>query len=405
MGRIFKSFIFDGKKSKDFNIYVSGTGVYDAPERDVDLVEIPGRDGALVIDNGRYKNITVTYPASAHDVTQADFSQKIEALRNFLTSRIGYKRLEDEYNLDEFRMGIYKSGLQVDPSLHGKAGEFSLVFDCKPQRFLKSGEAPTEFTADGKIYNPTYYESSPLLEVEGRGEVVLNGYPIEINVDPLGELSLFNAVTGQFQVGAVFADVPFTSGDDIAVKNSAWSITYRPPAGGYILDATIANLSGVTAQASIANGGQAVIVSIAKNAADFIEGQSLTVTGSLRLFVDGKKADSTNFTDTIDITVSIYYNGTKTISATYNTSGVNNVIYSTDSVKLGDGFIDSTVTSLGETLYIDCELGEAYTANGQSWNNAVSLGADLPKLSPGDNTVTLANTIDALRIIPRWFRL
>ena len=54
MGRLFKSFIFDGKKSKDFGVYISGNAVYDAPEKDVELIEIPGRDGELIIDNGRY---------------------------------------------------------------------------------------------------------------------------------------------------------------------------------------------------------------------------------------------------------------------------------------------------------------------------------------------------------------
>ena len=36
-------------------------------------------------------------------------------------------------------MAIYKSGLDVDTK-QLKAGQFSLEFECKPQRFLKSGE-------------------------------------------------------------------------------------------------------------------------------------------------------------------------------------------------------------------------------------------------------------------------
>ena len=143
MAKIYKSFLFDGKKSEDFDVYITGSAVYDAPDRDVELIDIPGRNGALVIDRNKFKNITVTYPAGTYAKDQADFSLKMEALRNFLASRKGYKRLEDEYNLDEFRLGIYKDGLQVDPVLHGKAGQFSLVFDCKPQRYLKSGETST----------------------------------------------------------------------------------------------------------------------------------------------------------------------------------------------------------------------------------------------------------------------
>ena len=53
-------FVFGGKFSKDYGLYVSGSGTFNAPERDVELVEVPGKNGSLVLDNGRFKNITVT---------------------------------------------------------------------------------------------------------------------------------------------------------------------------------------------------------------------------------------------------------------------------------------------------------------------------------------------------------
>ena len=55
--------VYGGKCSKDYGLYVSGSGTFNAPERDVDLVEVPGKNGTLVLDNGRFKNIPVTYPA------------------------------------------------------------------------------------------------------------------------------------------------------------------------------------------------------------------------------------------------------------------------------------------------------------------------------------------------------
>ena len=54
-----KSFTFAGRSSKDFGIYLSGSGVFNAPERDVETISIPGRSGDLILDNGRFKNISV----------------------------------------------------------------------------------------------------------------------------------------------------------------------------------------------------------------------------------------------------------------------------------------------------------------------------------------------------------
>lgn len=400
MAKIYKSFLFDGKKSEDFDVYITGSAVYDAPDRDVELIDIPGRNGALVIDRNKFKNITVTYPAGTYAKDQADFSLKMEALRNFLASRKGYKRLEDEYNLDEFRLGIYKDGLQVNPVLHGKAGQFSLVFDCKPQRYLKSGEAPTEFTADGEIFNPTFFDASPLLEVEGRGEILLNGFPIEINVDPLGELPLFNAVMyNGSSASNTFDDVPYASGDDIHVRGSEWSVEVAVP-GSLIYNPTPTG-TGVTAVSSLISGGSSLKLTASLADAVFTEGTPETKTYSADV-----NFTASNVAYNAALAISLIYDGAKRIRASASLTLSDNAIRAISmSTKLGAGTVDSTKTSLNEILFIDCELGEVYDENGQSYNNAVSLGADLPVLSPGKNIVELANTIDALRIIPRWWRI
>ena len=172
---IFKSFIFDNIKSLDHGIYITGEAVYNAPQRVVDMISVPGRNGDIAIDQGRFENIDVKFPAGAYSAlhTQEDFAQKIMEIRNLLASRYTYKRLVDEYHPDEYRMGVYKSGLEVDPVAYSSAGEFDIVFDCKPQRWLLSGEEAQTFTSSGTIENPTLFEAKPLLAVTGGGILTL----------------------------------------------------------------------------------------------------------------------------------------------------------------------------------------------------------------------------------------
>ena len=132
-------FTFDNTTSRSLSTYISGEGSFNAPERVYDMQAIPGRNGALAIDEKRFENIEVTYPAFIFQSTGSDFESKVIALRNFLLSRNGYKRLTDTYHTDEFRMAIYKSGLEVSPKNVNRAGSFNLTFECKPQRFLTSG--------------------------------------------------------------------------------------------------------------------------------------------------------------------------------------------------------------------------------------------------------------------------
>ena len=73
---------YAGKDSTDFGIYISGAGTFDAPERDTKSISIPGRNGDLTLDNGRYKNIRVEYPIGY----ARNFKINAEAIRNFFLS-------------------------------------------------------------------------------------------------------------------------------------------------------------------------------------------------------------------------------------------------------------------------------------------------------------------------------
>ena len=170
-------FVFNGESSADFGVWISGGGTYNAPARDVTVQSVPGRNGVVTFDNGRYENITLTYPAF---ISQR-FAPRIEAFRAFLTSQIGYHRLEDSYHPDEYRLAVYKSGLAVNTSPRNIAGTFNIVFDCKPQRFLKEGESFKPVASGAALFNPTRFDALPLIVCTGNGSITVNGTEMEIS--------------------------------------------------------------------------------------------------------------------------------------------------------------------------------------------------------------------------------
>lgn len=175
-GAIENYLTFDGKCSRDFGVWISGGGTFDAPARDIQTVQIPGRNGDLTFDNGRYQNIMVTYPAF---ISRA-FRHRIDEFRAFMCSKVGYCRLEDTYHPEEFRMGLYSSGLNVTTTAGNRAGRFNLSFNCKPQRWRKDGEIQQRFTKSGAIFNPTFYPARPLVRAYGTGTFSINGIPVRI---------------------------------------------------------------------------------------------------------------------------------------------------------------------------------------------------------------------------------
>lgn len=176
--------VFDGVNSSDYGVFISGEGTFNSPARKGTVVTIPGRNGTLFMDEDSFENIPGKYPAFIGTKSDADFRNKLATFKSAILSRGNYKRLSDSYHPDEFRLAVYKSGLDVDPKHYNRAGGFTLEFDCKPQRFLVSGETPQTFSGSGSIVNPELFAAAPLLEVEGTGKVTIGEYSFEIDASP-----------------------------------------------------------------------------------------------------------------------------------------------------------------------------------------------------------------------------
>lgn len=158
---------FGGYDSDYLGIYITGAAVYNAPERDVTMVEVPGRSGDLCLDNGRWRNVTVTYPA----FTYGDMETVMRRIRNALAEESvgGYFDLSDSYNPDEHRLAVYTGPLDVEVAPLHAGGSFELTFNCKPQRFLNSGSVALTFTADGTLPEVDALAGTPVITITGTG--------------------------------------------------------------------------------------------------------------------------------------------------------------------------------------------------------------------------------------------
>lgn len=142
-------FIFDGIKSSDYGVWISGGGTFNAPKRRYKDYVVPGRNGTLTIDEGVFEEIEVTYPA----FIARDFPANIEAFRNELMARSGYVRMTDSYHPDEYYLARYMDGLDADVAPGGVGAQFNLTFKRDPRRFLVSGETPMKYPPDNTSPN------------------------------------------------------------------------------------------------------------------------------------------------------------------------------------------------------------------------------------------------------------
>ena len=180
-------FTFGEIRSDNYDIYISGSGTHNAPEEDVERIEIPGRNGDLLIRKNRFLNVEVKYPAFTFAKDAEGYALKIREIRNALKSQKGYCRLQDTYHPDEYRIASFTAAIETADTAVLRAGSFDLIFNCKPQRFLTLGEEEIEFsnssgsTATYNIINPSRFPSKPLIKVTGYGTLGIGNQSITIS--------------------------------------------------------------------------------------------------------------------------------------------------------------------------------------------------------------------------------
>ena len=152
---------FAGINTMNYGIRISGKRTFGAPERSETTVQIPGKNGDVVLDNGRWNNRVVAYDCAI----ARNFRERFDSFRQAIMSVHGYQRLEDTYHPNEFYTARLSGAIEPNVNLQLDAGTFTLTFDRKPQRFLKSGENEIEGGTTVYAYNPTLYASRPIIRV------------------------------------------------------------------------------------------------------------------------------------------------------------------------------------------------------------------------------------------------
>lgn len=382
---VWKSFYFDGESSASHGLFITGEAVYNAPKYDYEFVAIQGRNGDLVLDNGRFENITVTYPCSLRDVS------KLAAVRTWLYSKRGYMRLTDDYNTDEYRLACVSEALEVNP-FHNHAADFTVTFNCKPQRFLTAGENPVWFAplyTDGSNYftawlqiGDTLFETMKLKLTDANGtagNMFTNLLSVRGRVE-LGGETVYNrsALTSYMAMvdGVATLDLA-AAGIGVGITNSYVRFVFSSLPDGYTL---VYQADDLSEEENTSISADAVI-----------ENPTAYTAAPLLVY------DVSDFTGMADITVpELTING-----------------------------VSVTVTGYNGRLFVDTDIQDAYieTADGYANGNSYvtlekggELTTDFPTLNAGNTDISTlySGTISSLSvdlgavrigIIPRYYTI
>lgn len=360
---------FNGKSSADFGLIVEYYPESVHAARRGELIPIPGRNGVIIREDGAYDTYSQTFQIWFRNTLNRDTFQTARDVAEWLLGASGFCRLEDTYEPEHFRLARFVGPLNVETVLknHGRA---TLEFDVQPQRYLKSGETPLTFTGGSttSITNPTQFEARPLLKFTDTSTLpdyvsqtltMQNNYRISVSGDvvPVASGSGFSVSTAVNCSGKVSARI---TGNGVAFYDS----NGQTRGGGFIPSGKV-DSSGVNSTWTTAVPDWAATVRVS----------SAGGTPSPALALRDPQA----------------HPGASAVN-------INGIV-----VNLDFGGRD--------TIYLDCDLHDAYYEDGSNANQAVSFSSSItayptfPGLSPGVNSIIPASGNLSFEMTPRWWTL
>lgn len=413
----YHTFTFNGVRAADYGIYVTDVNVFNSAARDVEYIQIPGRDGAFALDRGRFQNISVVYKCAMTQDTDEDFATAISEFRNAIASTKGYKRLEDDIHTDEYRMGVFSKGLEA-PTLNTKTATFDVEFNCQPQRFLKSGETAVSVASGDTITNPTLFDAHPLIsaDIDDAATLTIGDKTIAYTPSVFGKTLLANEYknTSSKYFVRELSKVPLNAGDEIYI-DAPFEITLNVMFARYLRYTESHTTGGIELYSSAQSDLNSFIGYYKNpNRITFEAGTASTKTMTISIVLHYKTGPSSGEkTTTLSSTINIDYNGSTdngkiTVSIMATAVDIADTFGILTNTSVPAVYVNSTASTFSGTIYVDLDIDEAYILeNGEavSLNNYVSLGGDPPVLKAGNNQITYNGSISDVRITPRWWEV
>lgn len=208
------SFTFAGVSSREFGVYISGSGRITVPEKAYDFQQIPGRSGDLIVHRAaRVNNDLITYPAFIAPTNDRGvlrpYPEMVSKLRAWLLSVRGYAVLTDSYDCEHYRLAAFAGPIAFESLPDLRAGTFEIPFNCKPQRYHWDEEDAFAL-AVGETKNveaPCYAFSEPLIGVTGTGAFTVGDQTITIADNTLtGPIYIDNRLMSCYDAAGVNAN-------------------------------------------------------------------------------------------------------------------------------------------------------------------------------------------------------
>jgi len=150
-----------------------GTGIsYPAPSRDIEFIDIAGRDGSVVVDKNRYEDVTWKIPVILNLESNTDVEQRITQITNWLLTDVRYHDFLWSSDPDFIYRAMCHQQYNVDRLLR-TLGKAIINFRLHPVKYLSAALTERQVTNNTNIVNPYNIAAKPRMRILGSNNITI----------------------------------------------------------------------------------------------------------------------------------------------------------------------------------------------------------------------------------------
>lgn len=164
-------FTFNGHSTTEYSMRMLASYDYNVPNRDIEVVEVPGRDGEVTIDNGRYKAVDWEVEFGVYS-SDGDVDSLLNSISNWLAK--SYK--PQNVTFDNDPAYIYKAAVQDAVAfnrVNSRKATGKVKFRMHPYKYKVSGQTAVSVANGAVVNNNGSIVAKPLLRITGTGNGVV----------------------------------------------------------------------------------------------------------------------------------------------------------------------------------------------------------------------------------------
>ena len=166
----YSQFKFNGHKSSDFNMYINSDYELASTTPDYQAVEIPGRDGDLLIPNNRFKSFKQDFPIT-YIGSYDDSIKKIEAAKQLMLQDTNWHDMSFSFDPDYIYRASFVGEFRVKKSATYMTQ--TLSFNMMPYKYLTTGQTYQTITDGDVLNNLGTILAKPIIKITGKGDCTI----------------------------------------------------------------------------------------------------------------------------------------------------------------------------------------------------------------------------------------